>query len=160
MSIGWIFFGIFFFCIFILFILMFFKNASYFHLAFRNFTKRPKTTALAMTGLVIGSTIISGSLILGDSMEHMVREITIDNLGELDITITSPTYFDYEIYETLADNEELSGLIDRLSAAITVYGSIINEDEKNIIPKIRVIGYDNTSSSFGGFKTKDILKLF
>ncbi|UCH89020.1 MAG: FtsX-like permease family protein [Thermoplasmata archaeon] len=154
MNHGWILFGIFFFIIFILIITAYIYRPTFVNIAFRNIINRPKSAALAISGLFIGSTIISGSLILGDSMEYMVKEITLENLGELDITVTSYSYFDYSLYDTLAADTQLGNITDKISPVITLYGSIQNEAKGSVIPKIRIVGYDENAFVFGDFKTK------
>ena len=123
MASGLIFFGVFFLLFFILILVLSRSKPTTVHLAFHSFSNRKRSTALAITGLLIGSAIISGSLILGDSMNHMVRSITLENLGELDITVTSNSYFDYNVYNELTADPELLELTDKLTPAISLYGS-------------------------------------
>ena len=43
-----------------------------FKMALRNFTRRPATTAMVLAGLMVGTAIISASLVVGDTFDNMV----------------------------------------------------------------------------------------
>jgi ABC-type lipoprotein release transport system permease subunit len=76
----------------------------------------------------------------------------------MDIAVSSATFFDYEIYDQLKSDPELDDLTDKISPAIAIYGSIQNENENVVIPKIRIVGFDENSAEFGDFVSKGTVK--
>ncbi|MGH8869058.1 MAG: ABC transporter permease [Actinomycetes bacterium] len=60
-------------------------------LAGRQVRRRPLEGALVVVGSVLGTAIIVGSLVVGDSLDRSVREVAYTTLGPVDEKVTSPT---------------------------------------------------------------------
>ena len=67
-------------------------------LGWLNFKRRKTGTILIIIGLMISTSVITGSLVVGDSMTYFVEESTYRNLGEVDVTVTSFEFFSYDQY--------------------------------------------------------------
>ena len=63
------------------------KHRLLWTLGIRNLLRNKKNTALMMTGLLIGSAIITSSLVVGDSLNATIQEEAYIILGETDIRI-------------------------------------------------------------------------
>ncbi len=59
-----------------------------FKMALRNFTRRPATTAMVLAGLMVGTAIISASLVVGDTFDNMVVGETSKTFGSIDFVVT------------------------------------------------------------------------
>ena len=59
-------------------------------LALRNASRRPKETALILLGSLLGTAIITGSLIVGDTLHDSIRHNAYTQLGPVDETISLP----------------------------------------------------------------------
>jgi putative ABC transport system permease protein len=60
-------------------------------LALRQIARRRGEAALVVAGSVLGTAIIIGSLIVGDTLNFSVRQTAYNNLGPIDEIISSPT---------------------------------------------------------------------
>ena len=60
------------------------RNRVFFKLGVRNVRRRRGRTALIVTGLMLGTTIIAAALASGDTMSHTIRMSAIETLGSTD----------------------------------------------------------------------------
>ncbi|MFW5702670.1 MAG: ABC transporter permease, partial [Candidatus Dojkabacteria bacterium] len=56
-------------------------------IGFRNIRRRIGNTALVVLGSMVGSALITGSLVLGDSLDRSFLNIVEENLGEIDVWV-------------------------------------------------------------------------
>lgn len=59
-------------------------------LGIRSAMRRPAETALVTLGALLGTAIITGSLVVGDSLERSLRSDAFTQLGPVDETVTAP----------------------------------------------------------------------
>ncbi len=99
-----------------------FKNKILFKMGVRNFSRRPKETAIVVAGLLVSTAIISGSFVAGDTVNYMIEKAAYDSLGAVDETVTlgGQNFFNYTTYATLASDSNVTSHIDGISPAITV----------------------------------------
>jgi putative ABC transport system permease protein len=64
------------------------RNRVFFKLGVRNVGRRRGRTALIVTGLMLGTTIIASALASGDTMSHTIRLSAIQSLGSTDELIS------------------------------------------------------------------------
>src|SRR6186997_3571923 len=58
-------------------------------LAFRNAVRRPREAALVVLGSLLGAAIITGSVVVGDTMDASIRQIARTHLGPIDELVTA-----------------------------------------------------------------------
>jgi len=56
-------------------------------MALRNIVRKKGTTALVIGGLMVGTAIISSSLVVGNTMNNMVVKQVTNSLGEVDFAV-------------------------------------------------------------------------
>jgi putative ABC transport system permease protein len=74
-------------------------------LALRQIARRRGEATLVVVGSVLGTAIIIGSLIVGDTLNFSVRQAAYDNLGPVDEIVSSPT---------AAQGDQAARQVDRL----------------------------------------------
>src|SRR5947208_12855047 len=90
-------------------------------LAFRQVSRRRREAALVILGSMLGTAIIVGSLIVGDTLNFSVKQAAYLNLVPIDETVTSAT---------LAQGRAVAGRLDSLRSnpavdgVITVHGDM------------------------------------
>jgi len=136
-----------------------------FKMGVRNVTRRKMNTIIVVLGLMIGTAIISGALVVGDTLENMFTKGVYDSYDETDETIYtfdqngSFTFFDEQVYEnisTLVENDpELSKKVEGLSPEIIVPVASFNIDTNLSESDVSLVGYDyQRSTAFGDFERK------
>ncbi len=105
-----------------------------FRLSWQQLTRKKRQAALLIAGLMIGSAIISSSLIVGDSLDQTVREEVEAAWGDTDVLISG---FDatsgqvIEMPQSLVSNLRDAGLenIDYVQAGRVVSTSVVTAQE-------------------------------
>jgi len=98
-----------------------FKNKILFKMGVRNFSRRPKETAIVVIGLLVSTAIISGSLIAGETVNYIIEKATYDALGTIDETVAAgnQNFFNYAVYEKLTSDSNVTSRVVGISPAIT-----------------------------------------
>jgi putative ABC transport system permease protein len=135
------------------------RRPVYFRMALRNAFRRPSQTTMALLGLMVGTAILSGSLVGSDTMLYSITQdvyLAADVLDEWVIIQGEPT-FNYSVYETLASDPGVAAKTDGLAPAILLSdATAFNTVEKQMEPGIVVQGFDPAlDGPFGGFTTVD-----
>ena len=129
-----------------------------FRIAMRNVRRGRGRTVLLIAGLLVGTTIVSGSLIVGDTVQHLVYHYTYIGAGYVDesITGTSPTgglaYYPYSVYSqvstAVAGYSSIVGVTPEIVAGAAVYDRSTGTPET----ALNLIGVNgNQSSALGTF---------
>ena len=58
-------------------------------LAFRNAVRRPREAALVVLGSLLGAAIITGSVVVGDTMDASIRQVARTHLGPIDELVSA-----------------------------------------------------------------------
>ena len=73
-------------------------------LALRNATRRPRETLLVILGAMLGTAIMTGSFVVGDTFDSSIRRIAHEQLGPIDqIVATNGTAGGQVIRQVLGD---------------------------------------------------------
>ena len=106
-----------------------------FRLAWQQLNRKKRQAALLMAGLMIGSAIISSSLIVGDSLDQTVREEVDAAWGDTDLVVSG---FDpnagqvTEIPQSIVEDIRQADMntIDRLQAGRVLSTSVVTSEGK------------------------------
>ncbi|MDD1721528.1 MAG: FtsX-like permease family protein [Euryarchaeota archaeon] len=130
------------------------RNRILFKMGVRNFTRRPKETAVVIAGLLVSTAIISGSLVAGDTMNYMIEKATYDALGPVDESISmSGQYFATSVSDKLAADQAVSSLVHGIAPAIIVTAPSVDDRSNDIsASEVQLYGTDFTADkAFGDF---------
>lgn len=124
----------------------------------RNVRRGRARTALLIAGLLVGTTIVSGSLIVGDTVQQLAFHYTYIGAGYVDesITGTGPygglLYYPYSVYPQttglVAGNHDIAGVTPELISSAAI------DDRTTGIPAtaLNLIGVNgNESTALGAF---------
>lgn len=95
-------------------------------MAIRNLRRRKRNTALVVVGLLVGSAIITSSLVVGDSLDATLRAEFAESLDEVDIVIGGsdpfgqPTWMNQTRMENYVDTLYNHSDIDAVSIGISM----------------------------------------
>ena len=131
----------------------------FFRMSLRNAFRRRSQTMVVVLGLMVGTAILSASLVASDSMEYWIVEdvyksqYLIDEWGLEEAQGT----LDFSVYEALAANEDVPAITDGLSPIIFLSGTSINNlDDGQTETGINLQGLDlDMDRAFGTFESVD-----
>jgi putative ABC transport system permease protein len=89
-------------------------------LGFRDATRRPRETALVIAGSLLGTALITGSFIVGDTLDSSIRAAVNNQLGPIDeIVVTSDAATAERVERTITglDDPRIDGVMTIVSAA-------------------------------------------
>ncbi|MDZ4689220.1 MAG: ABC transporter permease, partial [Planctomycetaceae bacterium] len=91
-----------------------------------------RTNLAIVLGVVVGTAVIGGALIVGDSVRTSLKQMTLDRLGDIDYVLTGPRFFREqladELVQTTADPTwHLQPL--RIAPAIVLVGGVERKAE-------------------------------
>ena len=88
------------------------------HIAIRSLRHFWQTNLAVLFGVAIATAVLTGALIVGDSMRGSLRELTLDRLGKIDEVIVSDGFFRSELATELAQTEVFQQEYERAVPAI------------------------------------------
>ncbi len=139
-------------------------------IGFRNIKRRLGNTALVIIGSLVGSALVSGSLVLSDSFDATFLNMVGRFIGENDVTISledkvQPEYVisfidedEVEDIEQMLDIEEVDGVLPGISVITSPYK--VDEDGEPVINayNIEILGLEHSDISEFGQDPKEIKK--
>ena len=128
----------------------------FFRMSLRNAFRRRSQTMVVVLGLMVGTAILSASLVASDSMEYWIVEdvYTSQYLVDEWVGAAASGTFDYSVYEALAADEDVAAITDGLSPVIFLSGTSINNlDDGQTETGVNVQGMDlDLDRAFGPFE--------
>ena len=154
--IEFIFLGLFIIIISVISFLMY-KDKIIFRLGARNILKRKSYAAIIILGLMVGTGVISSSLVIGDTMTNMIESEIIKSYHKTDEIIQGlkpsgdADYFNETIFDDLdkdIDKKYIDGLSPQISDRVAVLNLKTNLSE----PSVSFVGVDfSRARNFGSF---------
>lgn len=133
------------------------RNRVISKLGIRNILRRKGYAAIVILGLMIGTGVISSSLVIGDTMDNMIETEILRSYHNTDEIITGKKpngetdYFNISVFNQV-ENGFSSLYIDGLSPAINDYVAVLNLDTNLSEPRAAFFGVDfNHAENFGDF---------
>ncbi len=135
-----------------------FRHRLAFRIAARNVRRGRARTALLIAGLLVGTTIVSGSLIVGSTVEQLVDHYSYLGAGYVDEAITAPstaigvTYYPYAVFTqvqtALHGNATIAGAAPEIVSVAAAY----DRDSKVPETDLNLIGVNGSqSTALGAF---------
>jgi putative ABC transport system permease protein len=117
-------------------------------MAWRNTQRRPRQSLLVVLGLLVGTAIISGALVAGDSMEYAIVEATYDAFVDIDhlVFLDGYNFFPQSVARSLAQDPILMREADAVGANILWGTAVSNLDRGAYEPTVRLVGFDPAES--------------
>ena len=142
------------------------RNRTLAKMGLRNLKRRKTNTVIVVLGLMIGTAIISGSLVTQDTLENMFTKYVYEAFDETDETVFAVdgqgnyASLGYDNYTALNDyiaaDPALTGLVEETSPELHLFGSAFAPRTRLSQPQVRLTGYDyNESVHFGKVKTRE-----
>jgi len=125
-------------------------------MALRNIVRRKGTTALVIGGLMVGTAIISSSLVVGDTMNNMVVKQVTNSLGEVDFAVGSQfngyRYFNDTYLDPLTAQFAAIPHVEASSSLVLDNVAILDNTSHLSDPSFSMLGLnDSTIRDFGHF---------
>jgi putative ABC transport system permease protein len=120
-------------------------------MALRNISRRKRFSAIVVVGLLIATAMISAALVMGDTIDHLIKGDVFEGTGDVDVVVSmeddSGTYqfFNQSIAYDLIDILETGNLdnVDEVAPAIREVAAAIHPVTGASVPSATIFAYDH-----------------
>ena len=99
-------------------------------------------------GVAVGTAVLAGALLVGDSVRGSLRDLTLDRLGDIDHALVSDRYFREELAEDLAEATNFAYGFERAAPAVLIRGSLEAADSGARASRVNIHGIDERFAGF------------
>ena len=93
-------------------------------------------------GVAVGTAVLAGALLVGDSVRGSLRNLTLDRLGAIDHALVTDRYFREALAQELADGDKIYSSIDTVAPAALIRGSLQSADSGARASRVNIHGVD------------------
>jgi len=123
-------------------------------MAMRNIVRKKKYTVIVTAGLLIATAMISGALVMADTLDYVIKQDTYESTGAVDIVVTAQDaagqsiYFDESIARDLMREIAAGNLsnLDGAQPAIRERVGVLNQMNGLPYPDAILFGFDPNAS--------------
>jgi len=90
----------------------------------RGLTHHWRMNLAIAAGAAVAAAVLTGALLVGDSVRSSLRQLSLERLGEIDYAIAAPGFFGEEAVSRLAEDPEFQADFTRAEPAIVLRGSL------------------------------------
>ncbi len=99
-------------------------------------------------GVAVGAAVLSGALLVGDSVRGSLRDLTLDRLGAIDHALVTDRYFREALAEDISEATNFAYAFDKAAPAVLIRGSIENAETNARASSVNIHGVDKRFWSF------------
>ena len=93
-------------------------------------------------GVAAGTAVLTGALLVGDSMHGSLRDLTLGRLGRVDEVLLAPRFFRRQLAEELAADAEFPKHFREALPAVILRASLQNPRTGALVGRSTVLGVD------------------
>ena len=108
----------------------------------RNLTYFWRIHIAVLLGVAVATTVLTGALLVGDSVRGSLRDLTLDRLGQIDHALVSERFFREELAADLSNTPAFETQFQNAVPAILLNGTAINPNTKSRASRIQIQGID------------------
>src|SRR5262245_23208884 len=133
-------------------------------LALRNLWFRWRANLALLLGVALGTAVLTGSLLIGDSLRGSLRDLTLRRLGRIDAALVGDRFFPADLADRLATR--LESKARHVAPAILLRGSVLVRASDGSLRahagQVQIVGVDKRfwplfDQSLGDLGTEAIL---
>jgi putative ABC transport system permease protein len=125
------------------------RQRTLFTMAIRNISRRRAEAILVVAGALLGTAIITSSLVVGDVIEASFADTARTEYGPVDITVTASRQADIGKVMAQAQATDIQA-IDGLLATTTSTGTLEAPGHDAAVPQVRIVEFDlSAAREFG-----------
>ena len=115
-----------------------------------------RTHVAVLLGVVAGTAVISGALIVGDSVRESLKQMSLDRLGRIDLAMHSHRFFRQDLAGKLPEADpKYVATFESPVPALILDGALVREDENGEVQdragRIQIVGIDERFAGVSEF---------
>ena len=113
-----------------------------------------------LLGAAVATAVLTGALLVGDSVRGSLRHLTLDRLGQIDHVMPSERFFRETLAADLAASLAADERYDRIVPAMLLSGTAVNATTKARASRVQIQGIDERFQRFWSTTETDVLSEF
>ena len=104
-----------------------------------------RTNLAVLLGVIAGTAVIGGALVVGDSVKASLRQMTFDRLGKIDFALAGPRFVREQLaYEIIRNSESSKSLVGAIAPGIVMQAGLQSKSNNSIrrAGQVNVYGID------------------
>jgi len=103
-----------------------------------------RTNLAIVAGVVAGTAVIGGALVVGDSVRGSLRQMSLDRLGHIDHSVSAHRYFREQLADQIASQPEFSRQFEAIAPALMLQGSLEHTQQSTVarVAGVQIFGVD------------------
>ena len=90
-----------------------------------------RTNLAVLLGCAVGASVLTGALLVGDSMRGSLRAMTLERLGAIDLAAISGRFFRQDLPARLSADEKFADSFSRVAAVVLIRGTVAGPDDRH-----------------------------
>jgi ABC-type antimicrobial peptide transport system permease subunit len=103
-----------------------------------------RTNLAVLLGVIAGTAVIGGALIVGDSVKGSLRQMTYDRLGRIDHVLTGPHFFREQLARDLAADAKFQERFSAAAPALVLTGGFEHRGKKKTSRRVGTVNVFGT----------------
>lgn len=113
-----------------------------------------------LLGAAVATAVLTGALLVGDSVRGSLRDLTLDRLGQIDHVMLSQRFFRETLATELGTSSATDVRYDRVVPAMLLSGTAVNATTKTRASRVQIQGIDDRFFGFWSSPETDELNEF
>jgi ABC-type lipoprotein release transport system permease subunit len=122
----------------------------------RNLIHYWRTNAAVVAGVAAAVTVLSGALLVGDSVRGSLRDLVLQRLGATDLAVVSQDFFRAELADQLRADPAFARDFTDVAPMIVVQGAASDQASGRRASRVQMYGIDQRFWSFHRLQAKDL----
>src|SRR4051812_21690415 len=116
---------------------------SRFKLLFRTLVHFRLSNLAVIAGAAIASAILTGAMMVGDSVKLSLRDLTLQRLGPIDYSMTPGRFFSEDLATRIANHKDFKTYLTQSIPAIYLRGAATDESTNSAASGVQIAAAGN-----------------
>ncbi|MDB5318489.1 MAG: hypothetical protein JWN40_120, partial [Phycisphaerales bacterium] len=113
-------------------------NCSPFKLLIRNLRYFRAANLAAVAGMAVATAVLTGALMVGDSVRGSLRDLAERRLGFVDHALVSPRFLDQKLADRLAESAGFRERFESVTSGVTLRGGAAHVDGNTRVAGVQI----------------------
>ncbi len=109
----------------------------------RSLTHHWRVNLAVTLAVAVCAAVLTGALLVGDSVRASLRDLTLDRLGHIDTSLVAERFFRADLVDELAALPDFTAGFERVAGAILLRGNAVHADTRARASQVNVFGIDD-----------------
>ena len=127
-------------------------------IALKSLTFYLRTNLAIALGVAAATAVLTGALIVGDSMRHSLRSLTFERLGQIDEMVVSEGFFQEKLADDIQQTEFFKSNYKSVTPAIMFPGGTVQYETGDVVRRagrVTVLGIKDEFWTFDSSEAND-----